>query len=50
MSRTDEYINQLYEAGLVDRFGNRLYPDLHHHGDRQPVAAPLLYVVSPGEL
>ena len=37
MSRTDEYINQLYEAGLVDRFGNRLYPDLHHHGDRQPV-------------
>ena len=37
MSRTDEYINQLYEAGMVDRFGNRLYPDLHHHGDRQPV-------------
>ena len=37
MSRTDEYINELYEAGLVDRFGNRLYPDLHHHGDRQPV-------------
>ena len=36
MSRTDEYINQLYEAGMVDRFGNRLYPNLSGAGDRQP--------------
>ena len=36
MSYTKQLIGDLREAGLVDGFGNRLYPNLSGAGDRQP--------------
>lgn len=36
MSYTKQLISDLREAGLVDGFGNRLYPNLSGAGDRQP--------------
>ena len=50
MSYTDQYINDLHEAGLVDRFGNRLYPDLSHAGDRQPMQGCMGTRVNPSDV
>ena len=50
MSYTKQWINDLREAGLVDGFGNRLYPDLSGAGDRQPTQGASGTRVNPSDV